>query len=225
MLDNLLKLSKIALCIFAGGFLLVLVPVAIHIGQDFDSAAQSIAAAQQDTHAVAAKLNTDLDEFHRLTLEAALTAREVRKTAVQEQAELAGWNTQMTATMGDLDALAISLRRTSDGIAANDAQIGAEAVKTLQTANATIASLQPVAADSGAAVRHLTKATDDLDALIADKNLKQSLANMNTATGYLSMIADDTRQAVHEYLHPKWPKRVWGWVSGAMITAGKIFIP
>lgn len=82
-----------------------------------------------------------------------------------------------------------------------------------------------VAQSTQADLAKLGSAIDNLGALAANDDLKKSLANLNTTTGAVSGMATDTAQYWHDFLHPKWPKRVWNGVTGIGIAAAKFFVP
>src|SRR6185312_13502155 len=60
-----------------------------------------------------AKLELDLDEGHRLLLEAGLTARDARKASDLELKYLPQWNRQITETMGNANETITALQGTA----------------------------------------------------------------------------------------------------------------
>ncbi len=71
----------------------------------------------------------------------------------------------------------------------------------------------------------LGTAIDGVAALANNKDLKGSLAHLNTTTDAVSAMATDTAQAWHNTLHPKWPRRIWNGIAGVGISVAKFFVP
>ncbi len=92
----------------------------------------------------------------------------------------------------------------------------------LATANTTIAGLQPVFVGLSKDAAAVQVTTESAHALLANKDLQATLTNTSHASAALAGIADDTRDAVHGYFHPKWPKKVWTAITGVGVTALKI---
>lgn len=92
----------------------------------------------------------------------------------------------------------------------------------LLTANTTIASVQPVLSGLERDAQALQVTTESVSALVGNEDLRATLKNTSHASASLAAIADDTRQAVHAYFHPKWPHKVWTAVTGIGVTALKI---
>lgn len=74
-------------------------------------------------------------------------------------------------------------------------------------------------------LNRLGDAIDGVNGLVRNSDLTGSLKSLNTSLGAVSGMATDTQQALHKFLHPSWPKRVWGAVSGAGIAVAKFFVP
>ncbi len=68
-------------------------------------------------------------------------------------------------------------------------------------------------------------AIDGVTALAANADMKASFEHLNTTTGAVAGMATDTEQYWHGMLHPKWPRRVWGFVEGVGLDVGKILVP
>jgi hypothetical protein len=218
MLVRILLIAKIALCLVFTTLCVMLAIFAVELRRQAVDVRMQFAS-------VVAKVNLNLDESHHLILEAGLAAMEARKASAEERSYLAKWNDGISEALGNANGVLVSLKATSDGLASSQQQIAAETVETLHTANQTIAGLQPVETNTSAAIVRLDKATQDLDSLIADQNLKSTLAHIEVTTNAVSGMATDTQKYWHNVLYPKWPKRVLGYVTGVGLDVGKLFIP
>ena len=52
-----------------------------------------------------------------------------------------------------------------------------------------------------------------------------AMVKLNTSLTAVSSMATETATAWHNWLHPKWPKRVWDFTTGAGLSALKFVIP
>lgn len=153
------------------------------------------------------KINLEVDELHRLTLEAALTAAEARKASVKESAMLDQWNAQIATTMRDVQ---VTMTETAKTVASIRDATG-EATSTLQTTRQTIQALQAPINQATATLQAAQSATGHLDALLSDPQLTATIANVEGVTGHLDATAKDVQETVHSYTHPTWVMRVWEW--------------
>lgn len=84
---------------------------------------------------------------------------------------------------------------------------------------------QQLALDTHDDLTKLGTAIDGVNALATNKDLTGSLEHTNTALGAVAGMATDTQKAWHDTLHPKWPKRVWNFVTGVGLDVAKVLIP
>lgn len=111
-----------------------------------------------------------------------------------------------------------SLARTSDGL--NDSQH--------RIADATVGAingLQPTEKEIADTIPYIRKSVTDIDALALNQDIPKTLHNVQETTSNVDGTTKDVQQAVHAYLHPTLPKRIWGWVEGTGLDVAKIFIP
>lgn len=112
-------------------------------------AAASMGQAAADLHAglppIAAQAQADLQETHRLILEAGLTAMEARKASAEERAAMPGLTAEANAALSGLGAEMVQLQRTTRDL---DALVGDPAnAETLKSLSAGTASLAATAED------------------------------------------------------------------------------
>jgi hypothetical protein len=156
-----------------------------------------------------AKVNLELDEMHRLTLEAGLTAMEARKASSKESAYLDQWNKQVTQAMTDFHDVMLETGAAVGSIppvAATTQQTIAQLQAPIAQANADFAQLQAPIAQLNVDLQALQPAINHTDATM----------------DHVAATTADVQQAVHSYLHPTWPQRILGWVKTGVVTVGQI---
>lgn len=178
--------------------------------------------------ATTVKLNLELDEAHRVTLEAGLTAMEARKASALEVQALTGWNQQITTTMRNANGVLLSLQKTSDATAATEQQIADAAVSTLHTTDQTIAGLQPVEAQATQGVAQIEETTTHIQALIDSPDITDTLHNVDVTTGELAKTSTDFQTKFHSVLFPPPCTGHWCWLLrsyGIIKDAGSLAEP
>lgn len=121
-------------------------------------------------------------------------------------------------SLSHVDDLLGSLRQTSDGL--NDSQH--------RIADATVGAingLQPTEKEIADTIPYIRKSVTDIDALALNPDVPRTLSNVQKVTANVDGTTADIRGAVHSYLHPTLPKRIWGWIEGTGLDVAKIFIP
>lgn len=146
--------------------------------------------------ATEAKLNLELDEAHRLTLEAGLTAMEARKASAEELAYLPKWDKQISETFRQSDETIAEARETIAGVretadAATETFRGAS--MDLQTLNGSLTQTKPLIEAATATVQHIDALTPDL---------MQTNANLRTVSGNLAASTADFQVKFHAILFP-----------------------
>lgn len=153
------------------------------------------------------KLDNEIDEMHRLTLEAGLTASEARKASIKESAYLDQWNSQIAKFMGDAQAVMIQTRQTVASIQ----DVSQAATDTLQTTQVTIQALQAPITQANADLAALEPFIAHSDALVTNPAIPATLANVQSTTGHLDATAKDVQETVHSYTHPTWAHKIFAW--------------
>lgn len=170
-----------------------------------------------DLSATVTKLNLEIDEAHRLTLEAGLTAMEARKASAKESEYLDQWNSQITSTFQNVNVAVSSLSTVSSAT-----------VSTLQETQVTVHSLQAPIQSANQTLMAAQKAIEDLqpviahtDALVSNPALAATISNVAGTTGHLDATSADVQAVVHGYLHPTWAHKIFSWT----LDIGHVFNP
>lgn len=185
---------------------LALLSVAIMCG----TVSYSVVTVNKHVSETLMKLDTEIDEAHRLTLEAGLTVMEARKASVKEIAYLDAWNKGISRTLIDFHDVMVETRSAVGSI--QPVAVTTEAtIRALQApiaqANTDLAALQPVIAHT--------------DALVSNPDLGATISNVASTTGHLDATAADVQQEVHSLTHPTWLHRLWG----GLLDVAHVFNP
>ena len=181
------------------------------------TAAYSIANLDKHVSNTLMKLNDELDEAHRLTLEAGLTAMEARKASAKEISYLDAWNKEISSSIIDFQQVMLQTRQTlaaiqgtseaaTQTVTALQAPI-TQATATLQAAQRSTEALQPV--------------LSHLDALVSDPQLTDTIAQTDATMSHLDATAADVQQEVYKYTHPG----IWAKIKGAVLDIAHVFNP
>lgn len=88
----------------------------------------------------------------------------------------------------------------------------------LTTANTTVQGLQPVLAETEIAVAQLQTTLGSVNTLVTDPDIPKTLAAVQKTSeqtaatmGNINKTSSDVKDAVHSYLHPSWPHRIFSW--------------
>lgn len=222
-MNRILLGAKIVLCLAVTTLCVTLTVFALELRSQVVESRKQLAG-------VIAKVNLSLDESHRLILEAGLTAMEARKASAEERAALVKWNAQISQTMTNANAVLVSLKTTTDGLAASQQQIAAAAVKTLETTDKTIAGLQPLETNASTEIATLEATTSQLNKLVADPAIPATLANLRAASdqtaqtmAHVNGTTADVQQAVHSYLHPTLFHKIYSAIANTGVSVAKFF--
>lgn len=184
---------------------------------------RAVTAQATRVSATLTKTNQVLDDAHRVLLEAGLTAMEARKASAKESAYLDKWNVGISATLGNTNRVLLSLAATSDGIRDSQAAIAAQTVGTLKAAQESIDGIKPVEENMSATLLALQKTSTDINTLVPPLTVLAN--NSASAMGHIDATTADVQTAVHTYLFPSWPKRVWSFVMNTGISVGRLLVP
>jgi ABC-type transporter Mla subunit MlaD len=154
------------------------------------------------------KVNTEIDEAHRLTLELALTSETVRKTSLKESAFVDTANSQVIQVLDNLNATLVSVRATSD-------QAARSASDVASVTSTTIQNVQPVLEAATSELKTLQTTTESLNTLVTDPHLAATVANVDETTQHLNKTAAETESWMHGILHPSWASRIKSWLIDA----------
>lgn len=152
------------------------------------------------------KLDNEIDEMHRLTLEAGLTAMEARKASAKESTYLDQWNAQLSRAFDDVHKVMGATAVTVASIQ----PVAAAATNTLQATQHTVQALQAPIAQANATLAALQPVIAHTDALVSDPHIASTIANTDSTVGHLNATAGDLQQEVHALTHPTWLHKLWG---------------
>lgn len=177
-----------------------------------------------------AQANLDLQEAHRLVLEAALTAEEARKASSMEVTALPQLTAGVQATLGSANEAVLATRDVAVQLKASAVQITADSSAVLHTANTTVAGLGNVEASAVRSIDQIELSTSHLDVLLSDpdipiivSNLHATSVNLTATTGSVKDTAADVQQAVHSYLHPTLAVKIYHAIANTGVEVGKFF--
>jgi hypothetical protein len=177
--------------------------------------------ANAQLHVITQKVTLDLDEAHRLELEAALTAMEARKASAEERAALPKLTAQTLQVMTSLDAELVALRNTTSGIGESQVAIARSTVTALASLDTTVRDVQPVLQQAQVSIAKLDPLISDLDRQVNDPAIADSLHNIDGTTASMEASAKDVQQEVHAITHPTWVHRVWN----GLLDVAHVFNP
>lgn len=143
------------------------------------------------------KTNTELDEAHRLTLEAGLTARDARKASDLELAYLPQWNAQINQTIAAMQRTANAASETLHGASLD-----------LSALDASIQATKPLIEAGTATVKRY-------DALAP--TLSATADNVKRMTSDGARITKDAADEADRLAHP--PKKKLGFWGGVWVGA------
>jgi transposase-like protein len=163
-----------------------------------------------------AKTAEEMDEVHRLTLEAGLTAMEARKASLEERAALPKLTAQTSRSLTQLDAWLRSARETTEGLGTSQQQVAHASVAAIETVTAQAEEVAQVLTQARISLVELQAVEVDLDKLVSDPAIASTLAHMDATSAAAESSAKDLQGEVHAITHPGWMKRMW---NGALDLA------
>lgn len=92
----------------------------------------------------------------------------------------------------------------------------------VDTANATLAGLQPVESQLKVEAQSLNTATQNLSVLLANPQIPAAIAHANSSLAHIDATVADTQEAVHRWLHPSWPRKVWNGIQAFGVDVGRV---
>lgn len=168
-----------------------------------------------------AKLNTEIDEAHRLTLEAALTARTARKASEKELAMLDTWNTDINGLVLRTQLILASTSGLLDQTSASIGEITNAAVESSETVNRTVQALQSPIAQLNTDLSDLQPLIVHIDGVVNDQAIQATWTNVANTTAHLDATTADIQEQVHKWTHPG----IWTKVKGFALDVAHVFNP
>lgn len=153
-----------------------------------------------------------------LILKLGLTADNANKASKKELDTLDNLNAQLTSTVANTNK---TLTTTNDAIA----HISTDSSKLMNSGNDTVLELKARLQDLQKTTQASTDAITSLNTLISNPDIPATINNAKTTTNKLSETVGnfddmviDTKGVWHKFLHPTWPRQVWGFVTGKGIA-------
>jgi hypothetical protein len=220
-----LLLSAAALCGFGCWGIRALVISERRIAADADGMVLTATATENKVSAIAENVNglitdvrpkiaTTIDRAGQVITKLDATASELGKTVVLINAPCVPGP---CGTLADVNRTLGSMRLAAGQVTA----FSYKEQEQLQQVNTQETEIAQATKDD---LTKLGSAIDGVTTLTGNKDLKESLGNLNVTIGAVSGMAADTQQAWHSVLHPSWPKRVWSAITGVGMTALKFFM-
>lgn len=163
------------------------------------------------------KIDLELDEAHRLTLEAGLTAMEARKASAKESAYLDQWNRGISETVSDVHGVMGATQSTIAAIQHTSDQL----TTTLETTQETVQALQAPIEQADTTLAALQPVISHLDDLVTSPDITGTLSHVESTAGHVDATAADIQQEVHSLTHPTIVHKAWGIV----LDVARVFNP
>lgn len=163
------------------------------------------------------KLDNELDEMHRLTLEAGLTAMEARKASKKEETALDNYNLQIGKIFDDVHTAMLAVTVTVSSIK----PVADAATDTLKTTQQTVQALQAPINQANTTLAALQPVIAHTDALVMDPAITGTITNVENATAHLNATAADVQAEVHSITHPTLLHKIWG----GLLDVAHVFNP
>lgn len=184
------------------------------------------------------KVDAEVDESHRFSVEAGLTAMSVRKLTAVELQDIPQTEGKINAALDRANALLESSKVAIDQLTVSQTEVSAHAVTTLDALTANINQIKPVLVSSqqaieglkpveNAATRVITSSQGAADAVtkaVSDPALHNSLQNMQTATGNFADMSTDAKGWFHSWLHPTWPHKIKSFFENQWLNVTKAIL-
>ena len=187
------QLKNILVCIA----LLSVSILCVSASYNLTTVTKHLSATLMEADTTITKVNSELDEVHRLTLELALTSETVRKTSIKESVYIDQLNRQVTQVIRNLNDTLVTTTN-------NETEVATAATQTIQ-------QIQPVLSSANSEMQALQVATHSLNTLVTDPHLTATIANVDSTTNHLNGTSKDVQSYVHSILHPTWAHKLFSW--------------
>lgn len=215
-MTKILDIAKLLMFVAIAAFFGVSTYQALHIGDVFAP--------------TLTKLNNNLDELHRVTLEAGLTAMEARKASAMELKVLPQLTNAIQGTVAQSTATLVAVQQLAAQGSDTIVSVGNQSNALLKTANQTIADLQPVEHGATGTMLALQDSANTLNKVLANPAIPDTIANLDTTAFQLGLASTniasttgDVQKAVHAYLYPTWLQKLIHALTNGAVEAAKFF--
>jgi hypothetical protein len=152
-------------------------------------------------------LNQDIGATRSLITHADLAARTLQQSALKESKYLDTWDREVTTTLGNVNSTVIVAKDSLTKLTDHTDEAVDNVTRLLQASTTTI----------GNGNKLLISAND----LVTNPDITKTLANTQKGSASLAGMADETATYWHGVLHPTWPHKVYGFLTGAGLDAAK----
>jgi hypothetical protein len=152
-------------------------------------------------------LNQDIGATRSLITHADLAARTIQQSALKESKYLDTWDTEITRTLGNVNSTILTANNSLTKITDHTDTAVDNVTRLLQASTTTI----------GNGNKLLISAND----LITNPDISKTLADTQKGSASLAGMAEETATYWHGVLHPTWPHKVYGFLTGAGLDAAK----
>jgi hypothetical protein len=150
--------------------------------------------------------------------------------ATKESKVLDNVNSTVTKTLTDVDNSVLAITKSQTDITLHT-------VQSVDAATDAIKGLQKVTDSTSGLLASATGTVDDLRKQVDNPAIPQTFTNVAALTKqsvelakqstdtmqHLSGTTGEVQQAVHSYLHPTWPQRIWNILTNTGIEVAKFF--
>lgn len=219
-MNELIKILKLIL-LFGLVFVLVQgIVILSHFDRAFVDASASIQETAGQASASLAALTSALDTINRpcgakapcgTLADVAKTLNTIRGTAGQVEIAIHHEDGRLEL----LDAQETALFSDTHGVMSN-------ASAALVSANTAVTSLEPMENQLTLEAKNLNATTANLNVLLSDPAIMAAIGNANSSLGHINATVADTQQAVHQWLHPSWPRKLWNGFQAFTVDVGHV---
>jgi len=222
-----LVLGALALCGFGcWGIYHFMKSVAV-LTADSDATLKAATATEQKATAVADNLNGVITREKPLIVTATknLVATSANLKTASAGIDVAVTEINRPCGTGDSCGTIATANRALNSIRMAAGQVTAISLKEQDQRVLMNAQETTLATETESDLTKLGTAIDGITALADNRDLAGSLKQTNTALTAVSGMANETAEAWHNFLHPKWPRKVENEIKSWGLIAGKLFIP
>ncbi|MFZ3343374.1 MAG: hypothetical protein WA213_21025 [Terriglobales bacterium] len=148
---------------------------------------------------------------------------------IGETMKLAKLNLARFTVIADHEDKRIGVLDAQEAQIASDAHtLALKAGDTVDALTVAAKGLQPLEQNAAGEISDMRIMTAGLSYTIPDiqrtaAELNATSQNVTQVSQHLNETTGDVQQAVHSYLHPTWPKRIWSAITNTGVEAAKFF--
>lgn len=125
-------------------------------------------------------------------------------TLYKQQKSIANFDIQISNTLTSANSALAAVKTTADTTSTSEVQIANASVETIQ-------GVQPVLSTANQSLQQIILATNQLNKLVSDPEITQTITNVNSTTKHLDTTSKDVEDEVHSLTHPTWAHKIFSW--------------